>query len=455
MATRITKTHLLIFALPAMVSAIMHGPIAGIIPSLYATDFGLDLAVIGTVLLVARMFDAVTDPLIGYLSDRTNSRYGKRKPWIVAGSLMTVVCIWFLFRPGESVSMGYFLAFSVLLYLAWTVMEIPYVAWILEMSRESVQRTRINASRTAALFIGGIIFYLLPQFVPGSNGSMNFHVLGLLAIGIAIAIPITTGLMVRFVPQGDVFQSTEKPRLSELWASIKGNWPFRSFILAYAFIGLASGVAGVLSFMYIDTYLQIGHRFTELFLPSVIIGPLILPFWVWVLNKFGKNRTTAVAFVVYALIMPLPWFIEPGEGAFIPMLIIFTAGSMFMPLLMVSMPSILGDVIDYDELQTGKNRGGQYYSFLALIAKGTVAIGGPLALLVIGLFGYQPGAPANDDTAIFGLRVVYNLVPPLILVPGIVLLWSFPITDEKQREIKSRLEARGRNDADELLPEPA
>lgn len=450
MSTNITKTHLVLFSLPWAVSAVMHGPIAGVLPALYAESYALDLTVIGTVLLIARIFDAVTDPMIGFLSDRTVSRFGKRKPWIAAGAFLTVLAIWFLFRPGESVTMTHFLVLTLLLFLAWTIMEIPAVAWILEMSRDTRQRTRINASRSIATFLGAAVFYGLPAIVPDSDGSMNFRVLGFLAIIVAVAVPVTTFLMVRFVPNGDVFQSEAKPRISELWGSIKGNKPFLQFLSIYVFIGLASGIGGVLSFMYIDSYLKIGNRFSEVFLPMMIVGPLTIPFWTWALNKFGKYRLTATGFLIYAFIMPLLWFVEPGETAFVPALMYFMLLGAFTPLLMVSFPAILGDIIDHDELETGKNRAGQYSAFLTLLAKGTAAIGGPVAFIIVGLFGYQPGAETQDQAAIDGLRFTANLLPTIVVIPGILLLFRFPITDAKQLEMKAELEERARQLGEEF-----
>ena len=184
MATTITRSQLALFALPALVSTIMHGPIAGILPALYSAEYGIDLAVIGGVLLVARIFDAVTDPLIGYFSDRTRTRFGRCKPWIAAGALLSVIGIFFLFRPGEYGSSAYLLGFSIFLYLAWTIFEIPYAAWVLELSRKSDQRTRINGARSFAVFLGGIAFTAAPALVPGSGGEMNFEVLGYLAIAV-------------------------------------------------------------------------------------------------------------------------------------------------------------------------------------------------------------------------------------------------------------------------------
>jgi len=441
MSSHVKKSTLFFFSLPAIISAITHGPIAGIIPSLYASEFGLDLVVIGTVMLLARVFDAVTDPIVGFMSDKTNSKYGKRKPWFVAGSFVTVISCYLLFVPGEHASMAYFLTFSILLYLGWTLMEIPYAAWALELSRDTKDRTRINGSRSAALFVGGILFTIAPSVVPGAEGRMGFEVLKVLGIGILIFIPVTTLLAVKKVPQGDVIKKEDTPKLKELWGSIKNNKPFKSFVLVYAFIGLAGGVSGVLSFMYMDSYLELGAMYTQLFIIPTIIGPVLLPVWVWVLNKFDKYRVTAIAFSIYTLIMPIPWFISPGESAFVPMAIYYSGLAAFMPLLMVSMPTILGDIIDYDELNTGKNRAGQYYSFLAIITKATTAVGGPIALLAIGLFGYQPGIE-NSEEAIQALKVVVNILPTLLVIPGVILLWKFPLNDEKQHEIKQALLAK-------------
>lgn len=458
---RLAWSTLAIFALPALVSAITHGPVAGILPALYAQRFGIDLALIGTVMLLARVFDAVTDPLIGYLSDGTHSRFGPRKPWVVAGSVLVVLAIYCLFRPGEDVGSLYFLTFSLLIYLGWTVMEIPYASWALELSRDTKERARINASRTLFLFIGGLLFTLSPLLVPGPDGvaplfapdtgfftklmtsssSMTFDVLGALAISVVVMVPLATFLAVTIVPRGDVVETGEKPQLTELWASLKNNPPFKAFLIAYLFIGIASGISGVVSFMYIDSYLQIGNRYTQIFGPAILVGPLVIPFWAWMVNRFGKYRVTAAAFTIYTAILPLPWFIAPGPDAFAPMTIYYCAITAFSPLLMISMPTILGDIIDYDTLHTGKNRTGQYYAFLALIAKGTVAIGGPLALLIIGFFGYQPGT-ANDGEAIWGLRVVANILPPATIIPALFILWRFPITDDSQKEYASQLEAK-------------
>jgi Na+/melibiose symporter-like transporter len=435
----LSTPQMIVFALPALVSAILLGPLAGILPTIYAERFGIDLVVIGGLLLAVRAFDAVIDPAIGYFSDRTRSRFGPRKPWIVAGYAITLTATFFLFRPLESADAAYFVTLLTVLYFGWSLFEIPYLAWALDLSRESKVRATISAWRAAALWIGGIAFTLAPALVPAAKGQMGFEALGLVALVLAVAAPIAIAASVAWIPRGEVQLSEQPPRLSELWGSVKQSRSFQIFAMIYLFVGLASGASGAVSFLYVTTYLGLANRFTELFLPATLLGPLMIPVWTLLLRRFDKYRVTAIGFTIYAAIMPLPWFIAPGPQAFVPMAVFFCALTIFSPLLMIAMPTMLGDIIDEDELRTGKNRAGQYSAFQALLAKLAAAASGPLALLLIGLFGFQPGAAANSPAAIEGLRFVNNLLPLALVLPGVVLLWRFPMNDARHREIAAAL----------------
>jgi glycoside/pentoside/hexuronide:cation symporter, GPH family len=438
----ITTTRMIVFAMPALISSILLGPVAGILPTLYAERFGIDLALIGGLLLAARVFDAVIDPAIGYLSDRTRSRFGPRKPWIAAGFAVTLAATMFLFRPLDGAGTAYFLGFLLLLYFGWSLFEIPYVAWALDLSRDSKVRTTINAYRAAALWIGGILFTLAPALVPAAQGRMGFEALGVVALVLLVAAPLAIIAALAWIPQGEVSVTERQPRLGELWGSVKHNRAFQVFMIVYFFIGLASGASNTVSFLYISSYMGLGDRFTELFLPATLLGPLMIPVWTMMLRRFDKYRVTAVGFTIYAAIMPVPWLIAPGPDAFVPMAAFFCALTVFSPLLMIAMPTILGDIIDDDELRTGANRAGQYSAFQSLLAKLAAAASGPLALLLVGLLGFQPGAATNSPAAIEGLRFVHNLLPLLLVLPGVVLLWRFPMTDARHREIAAALRAK-------------
>jgi glycoside/pentoside/hexuronide:cation symporter, GPH family len=433
---------LIVFALPALVSAILLGPVAGILPALYAERFGISLTLIGTVLLIARGFDAVIDPAIGLWSDRTRSRFGRRKPWIAVGYAITLIAMMLLFRPVGDPGAAYFLGLMIILYLGWSLFEIPYVAWALDISRSSEERVLVNSWRAAALWVGGIVFTLAPALAPASQGKMDFNTLGVVALLLLALCPIALYASLKLVPNGVPIELERQPKLTELWESVRGNKPFIRFAAIYAFIGLASGVSGAISFIYISSYLQIGDRFTALFLPATLIGPLTIPLWAMLLNRFDKYRVTAIAFTIYAFIMPLPWFIQPGPQSFLPMAIVFCALTIFSPLLMIAMPTIMGDIVDFDEQRTGKNRAGQYMAFQTLLTKIAAAVAAPLAFILVGQFGFVPGAANNSETAILGLRIINNLAPVVLVLPGLWLLWRFPLNDVRHKAIQAELDGR-------------
>ena len=158
----LSPLRLTFFALPAMTFSIMSGPATGILPALYAKELGVDLTTIGMVLLIARMFDAVTDPLIGFFSDRTRTPIGRRKPWVIGGTAMSVIGISFLFNPPAGADAYYFLLWSLVMYLAWTLLLIPHTAWATELSGNYHERSRIASYRAAAGNIGSFIFMVMP-----------------------------------------------------------------------------------------------------------------------------------------------------------------------------------------------------------------------------------------------------------------------------------------------------
>ncbi len=228
-AGKLSVVQLSALAAPGILSAVMQGPMASVLPTLYAQRFGLNMAVIGSILLVSRIFDAVIDPVIGYLSDITRSPIGSRKPWLIAGSALATIALYKLYVPGGSAGANYFLGWSLAIFFAWTLSEIPFNAWTLELSRDTNERARIFGYRTFAVYIGGIIIAVAPELVPGSGGQMTFGVLKALSVGVILAIPLATAACVYFVPRGEVSE-TARPHILELYRSIRGNIPFLTII---------------------------------------------------------------------------------------------------------------------------------------------------------------------------------------------------------------------------------
>ena len=159
---RLPRPKLFAYGLAESPMQMVSLPMGVFLPAFYAQELGLGLAAVGMILMVARLWDVVTDPVIGYLSDRTKTRFGRRKPWILASVPLVMLSVYQLFAPGESVSNSYLLVWTMLLWLGWTLFNIPYFAWGAELSSGYVERTRITGWRTMLGFCGGMAAVLFP-----------------------------------------------------------------------------------------------------------------------------------------------------------------------------------------------------------------------------------------------------------------------------------------------------
>ena len=142
--------------------AIIGLPIGIYIPAFYAGTLGLDLATVGFILMIARLSDVVTDPLIGLLSDKTKTRFGRRRPWIVVGAPLLVISSLMLFRPPGEVTNLYLLIWISAIYLAFTLIAIPYIAWGTEIAGDYQDRSRVTGTREVFMQLGLLIAISIP-----------------------------------------------------------------------------------------------------------------------------------------------------------------------------------------------------------------------------------------------------------------------------------------------------
>ena len=167
-AGRLKRSTLLYFGLPDYAVYLAAIPVSLYLPFVYSRDLGLELTDIGLILMLARLSDVVTDPLIGYLSDRTRTRFGKRKPWLAAGTVVMMFSAWQLFAPSGAVDNWHLLIWSVLLWLGWTMINIPYFAWGAELSEDYNERTRITGWRQFFGYLGNVSVLLVHPPCPES-----------------------------------------------------------------------------------------------------------------------------------------------------------------------------------------------------------------------------------------------------------------------------------------------
>lgn len=431
---------LLAYGAPALPLAVLLLPTYIFLPAHYA-QLGLSLGTISLVLLAARLWDGVTDPLVGALSDRFGGRFGRRRPWIAAGLPLTCLSLWFLLVPGDGVGWAHLLGWSMALYLGWTLMVVPLTAWGAELSGDYHQRTRINGYREGAGVLGTMVALVLPFALGAGAAGNEGEALRLLALFILISLPLLTLAALLLVPDppwpmAGVTAQAATPTAGG-WRAILGNGPFRRLLLAYVINGMANGLPAQLFLFFVQQRLGEGERAGLLLLCYFASGLLAVPLWLGLSKIWGKDRVWRGAMLWnIAWFLPVFWL---GPGDFLPFLLVCVMTGLTLGADLVLPSAMQADVVDLDTATHGEQRAGLFFALWGLATKLATALAA-LGLGAAGLFGFTPAGP-NDAQALAGLTLLYAGLPILLKLLAIALLWRWPLDEAAQAALRRRIEA--------------
>lgn len=413
-------------------------PLGVYLPAIYARDYGLSLTVIGVIFLLGRLWDAVADPVMGSLSDRTRSRYGRRKPWIAAGGVVFGLSSIFLFFPPFGVtplSLGIILFFF---YLGWTAVQIPFQAWSGEVSGDYHQRTRIATYQTVvtsgALLLTLVLPTIADQLRPG-DGHLQLSLMGgLVLLSIVPALVLTlTALSEPPLPPLPV----GKPSLKETIRAITGE-PLLLRVLASDFaVTLAQNIRAALIVFFVTFYMGRPEWAGGLFLFQFVFGIFAGPIWLKIGRRYGKHRT-AVAGELVQVVINLSLLLVTPET--FPLLLALTlAQGLAQGSGNLMLRAIVADVADKHRLDSGEDRTGLYYSVFSLAGKTATAVAVGIALPLVSWLGFDPKA-ANSPEALNGLLLVFGLGPAIAHAFSAALIARFPLDEAAHAEIRRQLD---------------
>ena len=436
---RISGWRLFLFSTPAIPLAAMLLPVSIYLPNYYATELGVSLTSLAWASAVVRLFDLWLDPAIGLSMDKTSTRFGRFRPWFVAGVPLAIVAVWMLFMARPGVDATYFLIWMVVGFLGQSIGQLAHVAWAAAVAPAYDQRSRVYGWFQFLTVLGLISILMVPplmqKFVHASYAA-SVQAMGWFAI---ISLPICMGLALMAVPEPAVKPPAAPPRLSQYWGLLKRPSVLRVLGADVAW-GTALAIGAVLFLFYFDAVKGYDRATASLLLAGYFVGALVgAPLWTFIGRRFGKHRGLMAATLSYSVGLLLLLLIPRGP-LFVVMIVIagmpFSAGAILLK-------AMMADVADEVRLESGVDRAGLLFSLLT----GSIKIGSTLAVFVslqaLPLFGFDAKlGTKNGPEALLALNVLFVAVPIVLCVLAALAIRKYGLDAEAHAHVRRQLDER-------------
>jgi GPH family glycoside/pentoside/hexuronide:cation symporter len=442
------------------------GMMRSIFYALYLTDVvGIEPRLASLGALVGIVWDAVNDPLIGMLSDRMQTRWGRRRPfllWFAFPFGLSFVILWSAPNWESQIALTIYvtLAFMISDTLT-TLVAMPYLALTPELTRDYDERTTLSSFRTVFQLLAAIaVVVAAPMIVDeviqmGGTQQQGFMLAGAF-FGLSGAIPLFfIGWFVRekFIPE----QQEDLPFRETLRVAWK-NIPFRYAAGIYMFNWSAVDMIAIIFPYFLLYWVAQGNLLAkinvlgfDLALESAFFGIMMIvcilcvPFWLWLAKTRNKREAYILGMAFWVIVQAMIFTIQPGDMDYL--LLIGALAGVGVSAAYILPDSILPDVIEWDELRTRRRQEGVYYGIRTLIRKLTGALVIFITLQTLGWSGYQsPPEGAiqftQPDSALLAIRLMVSLLGAVVLAGSIALAWSYPLSREKYERIQKLLKRR-------------
>lgn len=437
---------------------------------------GLDPALAGLVLLIGKIWDAVNDPVVGVLSDRTKSKMGRRLPWMIYAAIpfgLAFFAQWLVPFPNDKTLLfWYYVVVGIVFNTFFTAVNLPYTALTPEITQDYNERTTLNTFRFSfsiggsilSLFIAQLIFAFFkdPARQTGScdTGGTQYIVLGAVcAIISSLSIYwCVWGIRRRAIASdrkrlhNESLDTHDELSFVEQLKVVFNNRPFLYVIGIYFCSWLALQITASIIPYFVVNWMKMGEN--DFILVTIAVqgtALVMLSAWSAISKKYGKKATYSMGSGIWIIAQAGLFFLQPGQVVMLYILAIMAGCGVSTAYLIPW--SMIPDVTDLDELETGQRREGIFYAFMVLLQKFGLAVG--LFLLGQGLalakfaekVQCQP-SPVQPDSALFAIRLAIGPLPTIALVIGLGLAYFYPITREAHSEILMRLAERRRQQSE-------
>ncbi len=437
---------------PAIVSGIN-----GFLLNAFLLDVvGLHPALVGTIFLVTKIWDAVNDPIVGALTDRTKSHWGRRRPWLLFAAVpfgLLFFAQWLVPQWSETAKFWYYLTVAFLLDGAYTAANVPYSAMTPELTHDYDERTSLSSYRLSFSIMGGVLaVFLHTQIVSAIGNPFTGNAIAAACWAVLI---VGANWITFFFTREKHYEELVKaqaehpedkgPGFLEGLRIAFQNKAFVSVTVIYLLSWLAIQFVQNNLLLYVKYWIGAESSFGFLVLAVQFSAFIFLMIWARISNKIGKQNIYYVGMSFWVVVEIILFFIQPGQITFLFIMAILAGAGVSIGYLVPW--SMIPDVVEMDELETGQRREGIFYGFFVFLQKLGISLGLAMSNYVFALAGYinqVPGGPlpVQPPAVLMALRIFVSLAPAVILLISFVAVYKYPISRQKHAEMRAELERR-------------
>lgn len=411
---------------------------------------GLRPAQAATIFLVVKIWDSVNDPIVGWLSDHTHTRWGRRRPWLLFGAVPFGLA-WFLQWQvpdvGSSGLFWYYLVVALLLDTGITAVNVPYTALTPEIAPGYDERTNLTTYRFSFSILGGMAALISHETILRASDSV---VTGFAVSAALMGLVIVVTNFITFAYTEETFfqagAEQQEPGFLEGFVIAFKNRPFVMVTAVYLLTWLCIQFVQANLQLYVRYWMGADDQFIFLAVALQLSIFVSLVIWSKISERIGKRHVYFIGAGFWIGVEIVLFFIQPGQMAFLLLLAVLAGIGASVGYLIPW--SMLPDVVDLDELHTGLRREGVYYGFFVFLQKLGISLGLAISNLAFEAAGYindpEPGPPfpIQPGAVLLALRLFVSLVPVLILLISIPIVYKYPLTAERHTEIRAELARR-------------
>lgn len=417
--------------------SVMGVTVIGLYLLFFLTDVvGLSPALAGTIFMIGRAWDAISDPIVGIISDKTSTRWGRRRPYFFLASIPLFLAFTFLWYPiqadGEGMTFLYYTLFYVLFMTALTFYHVPYISLITEFSSDYHERTSINNYRIFFQLLIGLVAATIPKMIADQTSYSH------MALYVGIFMMVIAFLVFRFTSERPIEKRPQRFALKNELASLFKNRGLKYLLWIYVGCYAAANIIEGFVIYYMKYWLNREIDMPILFVIVIGIGILSLPVWSKISNQYGKRKALLWGLMIWVL-GQVAWLIVAPTS---PVYVVYIIGAVVgigYGVAHVLPWAMLPDVVDMDEVETGRKREGLYAGVMTFFMKMTNSI----AIFLIGLILEFSGYVANEvqsEITLTTIKWTMTIAPGIFVVIALIATFLYPFSKEYHLNIRAKIE---------------